>query len=204
MSISEQELFGLMAIAQEQQKAAAVALEQLEAQRADLDRTIERAKAAVLEMEKAGHASALIIEKAARIAVSEAVGSALMHVRDETVSTLGRSVDPAVRALAGAAGRAESAGEELRDVASSISWKWAGICTFASCMLLVTVVGVSMLLVPTPGEIARLRANVENLEDRGGKVVLTECGPKGRLCAEIDLKADAWGKDGQFRILKGY
>ena len=127
-----------------------------------------------------------------------------MHVRDETVSTLGRSVDPAVRALAGAAGRAESAGEELRDVASSISWKWAGICAFASCMLLVTVVGVSMLLVPTPGEIARLRANVENLEDRGGKVVLTECGPKGRLCAEIDLKADAWGKDGQFRILKGY
>ena len=31
MSVSEQELFGLMAVAQEQQQAAAVALERLEA-----------------------------------------------------------------------------------------------------------------------------------------------------------------------------
>jgi len=208
MSISEQELFGLMAIAQEQQKAAAVALEQLEAQRADLDRTIERAKAAVLEMEKAGHASALIIEKATRIAVSEAVGSALVHVRDETVSTLGESVGPAVRALAGATGRAESVGEELRDVASSISWKWAGICAFASCMLLVTVVGVSMLLVPTPGEIADLRANVAALEARGGKIQLNQCGPDNRLCAKINVKVNkstgGWGEEGQWMILQGY
>ena len=51
MSVSEQELFGLMAIAQEQQQAAAVALERLEAQRAELGQTIEQARAAVREME---------------------------------------------------------------------------------------------------------------------------------------------------------
>ena len=64
MSVSEQELFGLMAVAQEQQQAAAVALERLEAQRAELNQTIEQARAAVREMEMAGKASALIIEKA--------------------------------------------------------------------------------------------------------------------------------------------
>ena len=49
MSVSEQELFGLMAVAQEQQQAAAVALERLEAQRAGLEQTIEQARAAVRE-----------------------------------------------------------------------------------------------------------------------------------------------------------
>lgn len=204
MSISEQELFGLMAIAQEQQKVASLALEQLEAQRAELDRTIDRAKAAVLEMEKAGHASALIIEKATRIAVSEAVGGALDDVRDQTKATLDDSVSPAVRALDGATGRVEKASDELQDAASSISWKWAGIWALTGCVLLAAVVGVSMLLVPTPGKIAELRANAEYLEAKGGKVNLTHCGPSKRLCAEIDTKADAWGENSQFRILKGY
>ncbi|WP_228391583.1 hypothetical protein, partial [Pseudomonas helleri] len=88
MSVSEQELFGLMAVAQEQQKAAVVAIERLEAQRAGLEHTVEQARAAVREMEMAGKASPLIIEKATRIAVSEAVSSALVAVRDETVKTL--------------------------------------------------------------------------------------------------------------------
>lgn len=204
MSISEQELFGLMAIAQEQQKAAALALEHLEAQRTELDRTITRARAAVLEMEKAGHASSLIIEKATRNAVSEALGRALDDVRDQAKTTLGNSVGPAVRALEAVTGRAENASDELQDAASSISWKWAGIWTLTSCALLATVIGVSMLLVPTPREIAELRANVEYLEAKGGKINLIHCGPSKRLCAEIDTKADVWGENRQFRILKGY
>lgn len=104
MSVSEQELFGLMAVAQEQQQAAVVAIERLEAQRAGLEQTVEQARTAVREMEMAGKMSALIIEKATRIAVSEAVSGALAAVRDE--ETLGGSVKPAVNALDGVAGRA--------------------------------------------------------------------------------------------------
>ncbi|KMM92699.1 hypothetical protein [Pseudomonas lundensis] len=85
MSVSEQELFGLMAVAQEQQQAAVVAIERLEAQRAGLEQTVEQARTAVREMEMAGKTSALIIEKATRIAVSEAVSGALAAVRDEVV-----------------------------------------------------------------------------------------------------------------------
>ena len=80
MSVSEQELFGLMAVAQEQQQAAVVAIE-----RAGLEQTVEQARTAVREMEMAGKTSALIIEKATRIAVSEAVSGALAAVRDEVV-----------------------------------------------------------------------------------------------------------------------
>lgn len=209
MSVSEQELFGLMAIAQEQQKAAAVALEQLEAQRVELDSTIGKAKAAVLEMEKAGKASALIIEKATRIAVSEAVSDALKAVRDQTASTLEGSVGPSVKALEGATGRATRAGDVLREAANSISWKWIGMWTITGCMLLLTAVGLSMLLVPSPSEIAELRANVTALEAKGGRVQLTQCGPDvNRLCAKINVKANkstgGWGKEGDWMILEGY
>jgi len=54
LSISEQELFGLMAIAQEQQQAASLILKRLEAQQADLTQTISNARSAVDEMNKAG------------------------------------------------------------------------------------------------------------------------------------------------------
>ncbi|AOZ14437.1 hypothetical protein AA042_18610 [Pseudomonas lundensis] len=46
---------------------------------------IEQARAAVREVEMAGKTSALIIEKATRIAVSEAVSGALAAVRYEVV-----------------------------------------------------------------------------------------------------------------------
>ena len=204
MSVSEQELFGLMAVAQEQQKAAVVAIERLEAQRAGLEHTVEQARAAVREMEMAGKASALIIEKATRIAVSEAVSSALVAVRDETVKTLGGSVKPAVNALDGVTARALQAEQRLNQAAASFSWQWGALWAGTAALLLLVVLAVVLILVPSPKEIADLRAKAEYLEEKGGKVVLTECGPKKRLCAEIDLGADVWGKNGEFRILKGY
>jgi hypothetical protein len=205
MSASEQELFGLMAVAQEQQQAVGVAIERLEAQRFELEQTIGQARAAVREMEIAGKASALIIEKATRIAVSEAVSSALVAVRDETAQTLGRSVKPALNALEGVTGRAEQAEQRLSQAAASFSWQWGALWACTAALLLAVVLGIVLLVVPSPDEIARLRAEVANLEARGGKAVLIECGPKNRLCAEIDLGAEtSWGKNGQFRILKGY
>lgn len=204
MSVSEQELFGLMTVAQEQQQAAAVALERLEAQRAELNQTIEQARAAVREMEMAGKASALIIEKATRLAVSEAVSGALVAVRDETVKTLGGSVKPAVSALEGVTGRAEEAEQRLSQAAASFSWQWGALWAGTAALLLAVVLGIVLLVVPTPDEIARLQAEVANLEARGGKMNLITCGSERRLCVEIDLNAVEYGERRQFRILKGY
>jgi hypothetical protein len=204
MSVSEQELFGLMAVAQEQQQAATVAIERLEAQRAGLEQTVEQARAAVREMETAGKAAALIIEKATRIAVSEAVSGALVAVRDETVKTLGGSVKPAVSALDGATARAEQAEQRLSQAAASFSWQWGALWAGTAALLLLVVLGVVLLVVPSQKEIAALRAEVDNLETRGGKATLTVCGPKKRLCAEIETKGEGYGERGEFRILKGY
>ena len=75
---------------------------------------------------------------------------------------------------------------------------------FKGALLLAVVLGIVLLLVPSPDEIAALRAEVANLEARGGKAALTVCGDKKRLCAEIDTSAPEYGERGQFRILKGY
>ena len=85
-----------MAVAQEQQQAVSEALKNLEDRQVALNAVIARAGAAVEEMNKAGHASALIIEKATRIAVEKAVQAALADVQQQTQSTLGDSVNPAV------------------------------------------------------------------------------------------------------------
>ena len=204
LSIGEQDLYTLMVLAQDHQKAADEALKKLEDRQVALNAVIARAGTAVEEMNKAGHASARIIEQATRIAVEKAVRAALASVQQQTQSTLGDSVNPAVKALQGVTARAEQAEESLHQAASSISWKWAAIWTVTSCVLLASLVALSMLLVPSPNEIADLRANAAALEAKGGKVNLTLCGSQKRLCAEIDTKADTWGEKGQFRILKGY
>ena len=208
MSVSEQDLYTLMVVAQDQQKAASDALQKLEDRQVALNVVIARAGTAVEEMNKAGHASALIIEKATRIAVEKAVQAALANVQQQTQSTLSDSVTPAVKALQGVTARAEKAEESLHQAASSISWKWVAIWAVTSCMLLASLVALSMLLVPSPNEIAYLRANVADLEARGGKVQLSTCGDKNRLCARIDPKAEKelqWGQNGQrWMILQGY
>lgn len=211
MSVSEQELFGLMAVAQEQQQAATLILKRLEAQQAELTQTIAKARSAVDEMNKAGHESALIIGKSTQIAVEKAVQSALDSVQQQTRSALGDSIGPTVKALQGVAARAEQTEENLHQAYRSLSWKWTAICAAMGCTLLATVVGLSMLLVPTPNEIIDLRANVSALEARGAKVQLTQCGPSNRLCARVDIKANTakngavgWGKEGDWMILQGY
>lgn len=197
-----------MAVAQEQQRAASEALQKLEDRHLQLHALIARAGTAVEEMNKAGHASALIIEKATRIAVEKAVQAALANVQQQTQSTLGDSVNPAVKALQGVTARAEKAEESLHQAASSISWKWAAIWAATSCMLLASIVGLSMLLVPSPNEIADLRADAAALEAQGGRVQLSVCGDSKRLCARIDPKAekgDQYGQNGQrWMILQGY
>ena len=197
-----------MAVAQEQQQAVSEALKNLEDRQVALNAVIARAGTAVEEMHKAGQASSLIIEKATRVAVEKAVQAALANVQQQTQSTLGDSVNPAVKALQGVTARAEKAEESLHQAASSISWKWAAIWAATSCMLLASIVGLSMLLVPSPNEIADLRADAAALEAQGGRVQLSVCGDSKRLCARIDPKAekgDQYGQNGQrWMILQGY
>ncbi|NNA30844.1 hypothetical protein [Pseudomonas lundensis] len=92
----------------------------------------------------------------------------------------------------------------MSQTAASFSWQWGALWAGTAALLLAVVLGIVLLAVPSPDKIARLRAEVANLEARGGKAVLTVCGPEKRLCAEIDTQGEGYGERGQYRILKGY
>lgn len=116
--MSEQELFGLMAIAQEQQQAATLALKKLEERQAELEGIIAKARSAVEAMSNAGNASAVLIEKATKNAVEKAVQGALESIQQQTRSTLADSVNSAVKALQGVTAHAEQAEENLHQAAT--------------------------------------------------------------------------------------
>ena len=92
----------------------------------------------------------------------------------------------------------------MSQTAASFSWQWGALWAGTAALLLAVVLGIVLLVVPSPDQIAALRAEVVNLEARGGKATLTVCGDKKRLCAEIDTRTPEYGERGQFRILKGY
>jgi hypothetical protein len=76
---------------------------------------------------------------------------------------------------------------------------WAAIALF-----------VAWCVLPTPAEIARLRAerdelksSVAVLNQRGGRADLRRCGA-GRMCVRVDLSAPRYGESSDYLVLKGY
>ena len=53
-------------------------------------------------------------------------------------------------------------------------------------------------------EKAQLMASIADLEQRGAKLQISHCGPERRLCVAVQDYAGIYGKDGDYRIAKGY
>lgn len=71
--------------------------------------------------------------------------------------------------------------------------------------------GISIWLLPTPADVAALRAtrdqltaNLTRLTEQGGRVQLRRCGAAGRLCVRIERAAPAYGEGADYAIVKGY
>lgn len=196
----EQAIYGLIVTAQEQQKIAGDQLATL----GELKTTIRQAGDAV---------------QATRIAVDKALQGVLERVSDKARSSIVDAIKPAVSALQAASGDAVGAGQELRDSISWVGWKWFAVCVAAAFGLFTAMMLGVVLLVPSARDLAALRADkaaleasVAALERRGGRVQLTTCGDKNRLCALIDPQqinsdgvAHRYGDKGEtWMILKGY
>jgi hypothetical protein len=69
---------------------------------------------------------------------------------------------------------------------------------------------VAWWVLPTPAEIARLRAerdelasNLAVLNQRGARADLRRCGT-GRVCVRVDLSAPRYGQSSDYMVIKGY
>lgn len=207
--MDEQTLFGLMAIAQEQQKAVDAALHKLGARQIELNALIARADGAVEKIEQSSKNAESIIEKTTQRAVEQGIKQALQRVTEQTRTTLADAINPATHALNEVTTLVIEADKQLHATKNSLSWKFYGVMTLVCCLLLATTLGLAKLFVPSFQEIADLRSSVADLERRGGKAQLGTCGENGkRLCAKIDVGANdskgGWGKNGEWMILQGY
>ena len=50
----------------------------------------------------------------------------------------------------------------------------------------------------------RLKADVQRLEQMGGRTDWRHCGESGRLCVRVDRSAPAYGEKGDYFVVKGY
>ncbi|MBV8742560.1 MAG: hypothetical protein JOZ12_12300 [Sinobacteraceae bacterium] len=72
-------------------------------------------------------------------------------------------------------------------------------------------VGIACWLLPSPGQIATLRAqymalrsNLATLEQRGARMELRDCGESKRLCVRVDRSAPPYGEKADYLVVKGY
>ena len=99
----------------------------------------------------------------------------------------------------------------LRQVKRAVAVRvgfWSMVSAVVSALL---ALGTQWVLLPSPGELARLRtahadliATVVRLEKAGGKVDLRRCGQPERLCVRVDKRAPVYGEAADYFVAKGY
>ena len=179
----QQQIFGLMAVAEEHQKAAAAAIAGLAAERAALAK--ERALLAQV---------AQGIQKATSDAVSAAVTQSLADASATAVKALDEAAKPVIGSLSGVVQSAGAAEASLKSAGQWFAWKWvaiaaggvAGVCLVAYAALAWQLHQVSELRAEQATLQARIvheGATVAALDKVGGRVRWSHCG--GRLCFEV-------------------
>lgn len=210
MSEADEQLYGLMEIAERQQAAVQTALEGLAAERLALQR----------EREQLAHerqALAQSTQTAVRIAVEgsleRATSAGVQAVQAAAQPLLGR-----LDKVADGAGQAEVA---LRRVVLWASWRllgW-GVAAIASLVLLwwlassavlwwdAGAIGTAQLhKAQLEAEVAQLQATRDGWVKAGMLGRLERCNPGNRPCIRVNESAGAFGTDGHddYRVILGY
>jgi hypothetical protein len=136
----------------------------------------------------------------------QAMGAAL---RQDVKSAAAIAVKDALKALEGDIQSAQGVVTELRRFSLwRAAWQHVMVALAAIAVTLLAV----WVYVPSISDMnelraqqAQLQASIEDLNQRGAKVVLGHCGPKKRLCVAVDESAGIFGEIGEpYRIAKGY
>jgi hypothetical protein len=211
---AQQQIFSLMAAAEDQQKAVKTLLDALAAERAALAK--ERAGVAQAAASVAGVAGE--VRKAAAEAVGASVRQSLAGASDAAAKALGEASKPIVGQLSGVVKAAGEAEGKLSGAVAAFGWKWAVVAGGAAAGGIVAVLLAAWLAVwwqrhqveqlaeqkaALLGEVAQLQASAEEWAKRGGRAKLEKCGDQGRLCVRID-KTTGYGKDSDYYVLRGY
>ena len=223
---AQQQLFGLMAVAEEHQKAVKAAIDDgLTAERVALAKeraALSQAAASVAgvagDVKKAAAQAVPAIQKAASEAVGASVRQSLAGAAEAAVEALGEAAKPIIGSLSGVVRAAGEAEGKLSSAVASFGWKSATLAGGAAAGGIVAVLFAGWMSgwwerhqveqlaeqrAALLSEVAQLRAQAEDWAKRAGRSKLEKCGDHGRLCVRVD-KTAGFGKDEDYYVLRGY
>ena len=201
----QQLLATLIQLSEEQQHRIAELLTRLEGQAQTLTRASQRAEHAANALDRGGQKTALHLQAAVREGVETALHATLTTVSQRAERAFEEAGQPLLHTLAGVTKAAEETEERLRRAVQTFRWKWGAIAGGAALAAVVIVIlGVWLMatfmvswrsaeLEQLNAEIAQREARLEELDRRGGKIELTDCG--GRLCAYASTNQGEGSKD---------
>ena len=220
----QQLLATLIQLSDEQQSRIAELLTRLEGQAQTLTRASQQAEHAASAIDRNGQKTALHLQAAVREGVETTLHDTLTTLSQRAEGAFQDAGRPLLYTLAEVTKSAEAIEHRLQRAVKTFRWRWSLIAGGAALAAVVVVIlGVWLMatfmvswqsaeLERLNTEIAQRQARLEELDRRGGKIELTDCG--GRLCAYAstnqgegykDWKAPWSGREGlPLVILRGY
>lgn len=199
---AEQQIFSLLAAAEDQQKAVKAAIDGLAAERAALVKeraALTQAAASVAgvagDVRKAVADAVPAMQKAAGEAVGASVRQSLAGASESAAKALGEAVKPVIGSLSGVVQAASEAEGSMRNAGVWFAWKWVAVAAgglVGVCLVAWQLHQVSSLQEEKAAlavDVAQMQVNVSALEKKGGRIAMTTCG--GRLCIEASSNQGA-------------
>ena len=201
----QQLLATLIQLSDEQQHRIAELLNRLEQQTRTLTTASQRAAQAANALDHSGQKTALHLQAAVRESVETALHDTLTTLSQRAGRAFENAGQPLLHTLAGVTQAAKETEDRLQRAVKTFGWRWGAIAGGAALAAVVAVIlGVwltasllvswrSAELEQLDAEIAQRKARLEELDRRGGKIELTDCG--GRLCAYASTNQGKGSKD---------
>ena len=201
----QQLLATLIQLSDEQQRRIAELLNRLEGQTRTLTTASQRAAQAANALDHSGQKTALHLQAAVRESVETALHDTLTTLSQRAGRAFENAGQPLLHTLAGVTQAAKETEDRLQRAVKTFGWRWGAIAGGAALAAVVAVIlGVwltasllvswrSAELEQLDAEIAQRKARLEELDRRGGKIELTDCG--GRLCAYASTNQGKGSKD---------
>lgn len=197
---AQQQLFGLMAVAEEHQKAIKAAIEGLAKERTALAQATANVSGAAGEVKQAAAQAIPGIRKAVGEAVGLAVTQSLAGASEAAATALEAASKPILGKLSGVVRAAGETEGQLKNAGAWFAWKWvavaaggmAGVCLLAWASILWQRHQVESLTeekAALQAEVTELKTSVAALAKKGGRIKITSCTDSAgaeRLCVPIN------------------
>ncbi len=230
---AQQQLYGMMGLAQEQQAAVAAALAGLVAERAalagervTLAQQAEAMRAEAASLRRAAGELGPGLARSTQAAAERAVERGLAGAGETVAAAVEGAARPALERLSGMAAQAGAVEASLRRIAGWASWRLLGrglavvgvlagllwgaelsVWWWAERDLGLAQARRSLLLAEIAGlqgQRDELEASRAALEGMGALAKIGRCDPGKRPCIRVNEAAGTWGSPPDYRVILGY